>query len=275
MKQTSKFRMVIDIIMTVLLLFLMAYQVTGNLYHEVLGATMLVLFLVHNGFNVKWYGAILKGQYSAARVARTIVNLGVLIGIVLTGYSGIVMSRDVFAFLPIHGGMATARTLHMVCSYLSFILMSIHLGMHWNMVTGKLKLKKSAGIAAVILASCVAFYGAYQLGTLSIYNNMLLKNMFAVLDYEASLVMVIINNVAIVGMWVYVGFYLMKGISFWTNPQKSKDKMIKGIGGICLIAAVVACSIISTPKAESESWGAQALQSCNQILQQDENVNVC
>ena len=256
MKQKNKIKMVIDILMTVLLFFLMAYQVTGNLYHEVLGTAMLVLFLIHNGLNFKWYGAILKGQYSLARVIRTIVNLGVLISILFTGYSGIVMSRDVFAFLPIDGGMATARTLHMVCSYLSFILMSIHLGMHWNMVTGKLKLKKQVGMPAMIFASFLAFYGAYQLGRLSIYNNMFLKNTFAVLDFESDPGMVIINNVAILGMWVYAGYYLMKGIGFLTKPLKSKDEIFKGIGCIGLIIAVVICSIITTPKVESESWGA-------------------
>lgn len=249
MKQKNKVKMLIDILMTVLLFFLMAYQVTGNLYHEVLGTAMLVLFLIHNGLNSKWYGAVLKGQYSFTRVVRTIVNLGVLISIMLTGYSGIVMSRDVFAFLPSNGGMATARTLHMVCSYLSFILMSIHLGMHWNIVTGKLKLESKTGIPATVLASSIAFYGAYQLGRLSIYNNMLVKNMFAVLDYESTPVMVIINNVAILGMWVYAGYYLMKGISFLTKPQKSKDKILKGVWYIALITVVVALSVVTTPKA--------------------------
>ena len=273
MKQKNRIKMVIDILMTVLLFFLMAYQVTGNLYHVVLGTAMLVLFLAHNILNIKWYGAIPKGQYSAARVIRTIVNLGVLVSIVLTGYSGIVMSRDVFAFLPIDGGMATARTLHMVCSYLSFILMSIHLGMHWNMVTGKLKLNKQAGIVAMALATCVAFYGAYQLGRLSIYNNMLLKNMFAVLDYESAPVMVIINNVAILGMWVYAGFYLMKGIGFLTNAQKSKVSIGKGIGCICLIAAVVICSIAVTPKVESLSWGAEKSDKSESIEKEESETS--
>lgn len=55
-------RIVIDIIMSLLLLFLMAYQVTGGKYHEWLGAAMLVLFIVHNVLNFKWYKQLLRAD---------------------------------------------------------------------------------------------------------------------------------------------------------------------------------------------------------------------
>lgn len=47
-------------------------------------------------------------------------------------YSGIVLSRHVFAFLPLKGGMALARRMHILGSYWSFLLMSLHLGLHWS-----------------------------------------------------------------------------------------------------------------------------------------------
>lgn len=40
------------------------------------------------------------------------------------------------AALPIHGPMATARSMYMAASYWGFVLMSIHLGMHWGMIVG-------------------------------------------------------------------------------------------------------------------------------------------
>ena len=128
--------------MSIALLFLMSFQVTGDKYHEWIGAGMLVLFVIHNLLNANWYKALFKGKYSAYRVLRTIVNLLVLVAIILTGYSGIVMSRYVFDFLPINDGMATARKLHLAGSYWSFVLMSVHLGMHWNMMLGKLSIKR-------------------------------------------------------------------------------------------------------------------------------------
>ena len=46
MHTKMKIKMGIDLLMTVLLLLLMAYQITGQELHEWLGAGVLVLFLI-------------------------------------------------------------------------------------------------------------------------------------------------------------------------------------------------------------------------------------
>ncbi len=48
---------IVDAAMTVLLLFLMAFQVTGEMAHEWIGIGMTVLVIVHQILNRKWYGA--------------------------------------------------------------------------------------------------------------------------------------------------------------------------------------------------------------------------
>ena len=50
--------------MTVLLLCLMAYQVTGEALHEWIGIGMTILVIIHQILNRKWYGAIFKGKYN-------------------------------------------------------------------------------------------------------------------------------------------------------------------------------------------------------------------
>lgn len=55
MKTKMKIKILIDFLMTISLLFLMAYQITGQNLHEWLGAGMLVLFIIHNILNLKWY----------------------------------------------------------------------------------------------------------------------------------------------------------------------------------------------------------------------------
>lgn len=131
MKFKMKLKMGIDFLMTVLLLLLMAYQVTGEAFHEYIGAGMLILFLIHNFLNFRWYNELIKGRYTVLRVIRTAVNFLCLAVMLIQAYSGIVLSRYLFAALPINGGMATARVLHLAGSYWSFVLMSIHLGLHW------------------------------------------------------------------------------------------------------------------------------------------------
>lgn len=122
--------------MTVLLLCLMAYQITGQELHEWFGIGMLILFIAHNMLNIRWYGNLFKGKYRLLHIMQTIVNFSVLISMLCLGYSGIVMSRHVFVALSIYGPMATARSMHMAASYWGFVLLSIHLGMHWGMIVG-------------------------------------------------------------------------------------------------------------------------------------------
>ena len=52
--------------------------------------------------------------------------------------SGILLSRHALSFLPVSGG-TFARNLHMLCAYWGFVLMSLHLGLHWSMVVGMAK----------------------------------------------------------------------------------------------------------------------------------------
>lgn len=261
MKRAKKIKPVIDAAMSVALLFLMAFQVTGDKYHEWIGAGMLVLFLIHNFLNANWYKALFKGKYSALRIMHTIVNLLVLAAILITGYSGIVMSRHVFRFLPVKGGMATARMLHLAGSYWAFVLMSIHLGMHWSMITGKyLKKKNRALICLVrIFAAAAAVTGAYFFAETEVFYNMFLQNEFAILDYETPGVLIILQNLAMMSTWVFIGHYFTRGIGK-RNASAKKEKNGRGEGMVSLCAAfvmIVLCVILTPGKdAENDSWGA-------------------
>lgn len=232
----KRVKIILDIVMTVTLLFLMAFQVTGVEYHEWIGAGMLIMFLLHNGLNFKWYQNIWKGKYSLQRGIRVIVNILVLLAILLTSYSGIVLSRYVFAFLPLEGGMSTARALHLAGSYWSFVLMSIHLGMHWSMVAGRLNDKKKYIWLLRVLAGALAVYGAFLFGSGSIFANMFLQNEFAILDLETPGVIIILQNLAMMITWAFVGHYMTKGM------------IKKNI--FCILTAVVAigCCIVFTPR---------------------------
>ena len=72
-------RRIIDICMTVLLLFLMAYQVTGETVHEWTGIGMTVLVIIHQILNRKWYSAVFRGKYNPYRIMTTAVNILLLL----------------------------------------------------------------------------------------------------------------------------------------------------------------------------------------------------
>ena len=82
-----KVKMGIDLLMTALLLCLMAYQITGQEFHEWFGAGMLILFIVHNILNIRWYGNLFKGEYTLLRTMQTLINISVLISMLCLGFS--------------------------------------------------------------------------------------------------------------------------------------------------------------------------------------------
>lgn len=134
-----KVKWVVDILMTLALFFLMGYHFWGETAHEWAGAGMFVLFIAHQILNRGWYHSLLGGKYTPVRILMLAVNILTLAAMALLMYSGITMSRHVFVFLPARGGMAAARRLHLLGSYWGFLLMSLHIGLHWGMVWNKLE----------------------------------------------------------------------------------------------------------------------------------------
>ncbi len=165
MKPKMMLKIGIDLAMAVLLLCQMAYMLIGEIEHEWTGTAMFVFFILHHVLNWRWYVNLTKGRYTIARIFQVFVDFLILFCMLSLMISGIIMSREVFSWLPIDGSMAFARILHMLASYWGFILMSIHLGLHWGIVTGILRrlggiAKKSQGrvyslrVFAMLICTC-------------------------------------------------------------------------------------------------------------------------
>ena len=132
MKPKAIVRIGIDIGMTVLLLLLMAYELIGSGPHEWIGLAMFVLFVCHHLLNRGWYKNLFRGSYTPMRLLQTILAGLVLLTMLGAMVSSVLISREVFAFLPISGGRSLGRTLHLLCAYWGFVLLSLHLGIHWR-----------------------------------------------------------------------------------------------------------------------------------------------
>ncbi len=223
MHRTRIIKRIVDTAMTVSMLFLTARQVTGDKYHEWFGIFMLLLFLLHNYMNRKWYQNLWKGSYSIRRILWTIINFFLLSAILLTGYSGMVMSRYVFASWDPGIGTLSARNLHLAGSYWSFVLMSCHLGLHWGMVVSSIQKKtKNPKILWNCLrtgAAIFAVYGAVCFYRNQIWSYMTLKNIFVFLDYEKAPLLILIENAAMMGTFVFLTYYLMKGLMRWKKEK--------------------------------------------------------
>lgn len=225
-----KMRWSIDILITLALFFLMGYHFWGETAHEWAGAGMFVLFIAHQILNWGWYqslfcgkytlrashnacpsgtGELRSSRYTPVRILMLAVNILTLAAMVVLMYSGITMSRHVFVFLPARGGMAAARRLHLLGSYWGFLLMSLHIGLHWGMVGNGLGIKQGMRNRRLCFAGSLlaAVYGAYVFAKRDFLTYLFLKSEFVFLDYAESKILFYLDYMALMGLCIFIMHY--------------------------------------------------------------------
>lgn len=234
MKRKMEIKIIIDLLMTAVLLALMAFQITGQELHEWFGAGMFALFLAHNILNFKWYKNLFRGKYTMFRALQTVINLVVFISMLCLAYSGILMSRYALSFIPLDGSMALARQMHMAAAYWGFVLMSIHAGLHYGMLVGMVGKKvkdrnipKAAVWILRVFAVLIAAYGAVCFYRANIISYMMFINQFAFFDFEQSAVSVFAEYAAMMGLWIWISYYLAKILKKNSSAKVKKEENLR------------------------------------------------
>lgn len=226
MSRRTVFKIAIDCMMTLLLLLLMAYSLVGETLHEWLGAGMLLLFILHHGFNAAWYKSLMRGRYSVYRVVQTVSVVMILVTMLGSMISGIVLSRYVFDFLPISGGRSMVRLVHLPCAYWGFLLMSVHLGLHWNVMMNAIRRmtncrqSKTYKIILRILALLLAAYGLLRFFHNNFPDYLLMKTQFVFFDFDRPFILFLLDYLAIMGLFVWIGYYGGKGLLIWGKHRR-------------------------------------------------------
>lgn len=217
MKTKTIIKIAVDFGMTVLLLLLMAFMITGQKIHELLGTGMFLLFFVHNLLNFRWYKTLFKGRYTPIRIFQIIVNVLMLAAMLCLMYSGIIMSRYVFVFLPDNSGTTLARKLHLMSSYWTFMLVSAHIGIHWSVIcsmkkkiVGIINVPDSLHIFGMIIAFIVSSIGVCSFVSQNIFSYMTLKTQFVFFDFQQSAVCFFAEYFSMTVLFAYIAYYLSK-----------------------------------------------------------------
>ena len=233
MKPKTILKLTIDVFMTLALLFLMGYQFWGEAAHEWIGAGMFLLFIAHHILNGHWHKSLFKGKYNTMRIVTLCIDVLILLAMLAQMYSGIVMSRHVFDFLPSAGGMSLARRLHILGAYWGYILMSLHLGLHWNMILGMVRkavrLKSDSKIRRTVVffaGLIIAGYGVWVFIDRDFPTYLFLKSEFVFLDYSEPNILFYMDYLALMGLCIFIAHYGTKLI------QKFKKKMEENHNGI-------------------------------------------
>lgn len=247
---------IVDALMSVLLLCLMAYQVTGENLHEWGGIAMTVLLIVHHILNFKWYKSLFKGRYNAYRIVTVIVNTLLLASIALTALCGMAMSSHAVPFLYGMLPIAFARRFHLAMSFWSFILMGLHLGLHIPAMTACLKWNGRLKSAVTAVFAVLAGVGFWLFVKNSIPDYMFFRTPFAFFDYDKAAALVFLENLAILIAFAFLGAETASIIK-WT-VGKTENKKTKTITSVCLVllslltgAALIICTGCKTDTSPS------------------------
>ena len=204
-KHNNMVRRIIDLCMTILLLVLMAYQVTGEALHEWTGISMTVLVILHQVLNRRWYSAAFKGKYNPYRIMTTAVNVLLLLSFVMTALSGMSMSAHAVPFLYGMAPVSFARRMHLSMSHWSFVLTGLHLGLHIPVMTASIKHEGKSRMAASSVFCILAGVGLF----LFLHDNwtdyLFFRAAFAFLDYEKAGALVFLENLLRLVFWAFAG----------------------------------------------------------------------
>ncbi len=241
----------------------MAEILTGQEAHEWLGCGMVLLFILHHILNLNWTRNLFRGKYSPLRCAGTVLNILLLFDFLALAYIGIMMSGFVFVWLPVSGGMVTARTLHLFSSQWGLILMSLHTGMHWKIVLDMLGRKlpemKSKDVLLWLLRGAafgVALFGVYAFVGQKMTDYLFMRTHFVFFDETKPVLLFYAEVAAMIGMFIAVGHYLGVILQKWRCGEMGKK--IAKILAFCIPAAVAAVVIFSLNHGGSkptEAWG--------------------
>ena len=131
--------------------------------------------------------------------------------------SAVLISREVFAFLPIRAGRGFGRTLHMLSTYWGLLFLSLHLGFHWNRMMGMAArifgpTSRPRRMILRILGAGIALYGVYAFLSRQIPTYMFLQSQFVFFNFEEPILFLFLDYCAVMGLFVWISHYLMNGL---------------------------------------------------------------
>ena len=189
----------------------MAYSLIGELFHEIAGITLFILFIIHHWLNRKWIMNLFKGKYNPRKIFQTVINLLLLVFMILQPVSGILMSRYILKDITISSFTATAREIHLLLAYWGYVLLSIHAGTHMGVIFNKIQKKNPAVYKAItIITGIIAIYGCYAFVKRGFIDYMFMRSAFVFFDFSEPIILFIRDYLCIMITFETAGYLINK-----------------------------------------------------------------
>ena len=133
-----KKKIVLDFVLIIICCTIFSKNSISLAYHEIVGLTLGVLFLVHIVFNRKWIPAVIKklgdNNYSAKNKVLLVIDILLIMFWIAVLTTGILVSKKIFLF-----GFNYLNPYHFFFAAVSLILTGIHIGFHFDYLHNYIK----------------------------------------------------------------------------------------------------------------------------------------
>lgn len=169
-------RAIFDVLLTIMIVFEMFIQYTGNFLHEVIGFAFFATVVAHLILSAKWMKSVARSAKRGRLSMRngTLAAMGILLAgtMLVLGVSSIAIS-DILSSVGIVwtiGSYSMWATVHAVSSYLLCALVVVHLAMHWAFLASAFKVEYNPARRRAINAGihAIAGVGAIALGVTAV-----------------------------------------------------------------------------------------------------------
>lgn len=227
MSGTFRVRLVLDFVAIALIIACLAYWWLDNLYHEIFGTALFALVIVHNVFNRRWYGGVVKRKLDVVRIVNIVTIAALAAGMVVMLATSLLISRDLFPFAALEGVFAV-REIHMFAGYWVLMIIAVHLGTRWTVVMsaarGLFGLSAANAVRATVLrlaALTVAAWGIKSSSDMAFGSKLMLTYSLDMWDFSESTLGFFINYGAIVGLYTAITHYVLRAVALRRGAEST------------------------------------------------------
>lgn len=213
MNKKILYRLSVDTAILLFTIALMAYTLAGNELHELLGILFFALYFLHQALNIRWYRALFKGTYTFRRSLNTTVDIILFAEVLALMISGVMISESIMPFLNF-GSVSVGRTIHTLASHWYLMLVSIHLGLHLEMiftallnVSRKRNANKKECLLLKSFSVTVAIWGIVSFIRRGVWEKLTLYSSFPFFNNSDTWGMVFVEFGAIIWLVAFVSHY--------------------------------------------------------------------
>lgn len=213
MKYLFLIRLGLDFTAAGLLLVALAYYWLNNTVHEMVGTGIFLLLISHNIFNRRWWGAVARQRREPRNVVTTAMNLSLLITMLTLLATSVIISETVFSFLPIRSD-GTSRQIHAAAAYWAMVIVAVHLGWHWHMITAVISTRLGITTPSTlrtallrVLTIALAAFGAASWLEMDVGAKLLMQMSLVGWDFATSTPAFFLHHATIVGLCASAAHY--------------------------------------------------------------------